>query len=1331
LNERTKMKTINPIPTLTFITALLLTSAFTLYAEEKVSTELKKPSLIPAGWNAALAGDQVMNRLVRVSAPQVKGAHDAEFVCVRERAYIVEHDNDVQPGHGAGRHMYCVLSIVNLKTLKVEKTIPMAKSEQIFANVTLPAGACFVPRILKLNGQTLRCYFASEDGARREAQTWYRDFDLHTQMFEGGIHKVKIKTAAGVFDMQPQHFHADAVAQGFKKPAKAFGLYLFDSFKQFDGKTYVAINNWPGKQNALAVAHDDRVTFEIVGHFNEPQSQQLSEAAVNRLPDGTWIAICRNDGGNYHFTSSADGVTWDVAKEMPFVPNGLNSKPTFDKFGGVYYLGWQEATRIRGCNRSVFNVDISLDGKTWERKYRFETPESFQYPTFHEHDGVIWLSVSQSDHKGSTDRIMFGKLEEVGRFESQTGKKRTTWPTTPVAPAVIKQGVKLFTDRSYTLIEAPQILLGKKFLQTSIEGYTIECVTPGDLYVMTLSKEHSANRSRDLLDRGFKKVDTPEFHLFQGDLNRVFAYRKRLESGEKLTLSKLAFPVRGEGLQIKLLATGKPKVETKMETPEQAAARISKMEKVAEHALIPPVVNTSPLPKYDYDKLDYGMTIGIERTPGGRLWACWVAGGDSPDAFFVLASSDDDGETWSSPRVVLDSHKHGLGAKRSTLVGNLWTDPKGRLWLIFDQSMDMYDGRAGVWATVCENPDDDAPLWSKPRRIWHGVTLNKPTVLSTGEWMLPISLDQRPGFREFRGCFHELDPLRGANVFVSTDEGDTWKRRGVRTFPNPDWHEHMIVERKDKSLWMLARTRNGIMESESTDAGHTWSKPILSNIKHPVARFHIRRLTSNRLLLVKHGATIDTHKGRSLLTTWLSDDDGKTWRGGLMLDERTGVSYPDGFQAPDGTIYISWDRNRSTDGEILMARFTEDDILAKTFKGPKSKTKMLISRPLAREVAKLPTFNGPTLGVSHKIDIPLVDLSLQKERHAVVAAGTKSVYQGHCDTVLLPDGKTMFTAWCLGHARWIGPISRSKDAGRTWSKPLDVPENWHKTSNTPALHRLVAPDGTARLFCFGGGLDWSRKGEPPYPLYQSYSEDNGKTWTPMAPNGVVGEVPPKTILTFNEGKRIVMWSDLPGYVVQSESLDGGLTWSPSLRILRVPQRWSQPCVIRSSDGKTHLMLLRENSRKYQSLYSVSHDNAKTWTAPQELPATLTGDRHVAKFAPDGRLVVAFRDAAKSSPTYGHYVAWVGHFEDILKGKPGDYRVKLFHNTLRDKSDKPGQGNADCGYSDLELLPNGTLIATTYLKYAQGPAMHSVMNTRFTLKETDALAKAATTGHKKP
>lgn len=384
-----------------------------------------------------------------------------------------------------------------------------------------------------------------------------------------------------------------------------------------------------------------------------------------------------------------------------------------------------------------------------------------------------------------------------------------------------------------------------------------------------------------------------------------------------------------------------------MTPAEVRAYELDVMRRIADLALIPPRLNTSPLPQYDCDRLDYGMTIGIERTPKGRLWACWVAGGDSPKAFFVLATSDDDGETWSKPRLVVDAHSKNLPMDRSVLVGNLWTDPLGRLWLFFDQSMDMFDGRAGVWAAVCENPDAERPAWSAPRRIWHGVTLNKPTVLSTGEWMLPISLDQREGFGPFKGLFRELDPLRGANVFVSADQGATWERRGAAVFPNPDWHEHMIVQRKDGTLWMLARTAKGIMQSASADGGRTWSKPSFPDgIKQPVARFHVRRLASGRILTVKHGQTMNSHEGRSKLTAWLSEDEGKTWHGGLMLDERTGVSYPDGVQAPDGTIYISYDRNRATEGEILLARFNEQDILAKKLESPKAKLKMLISRPL-------------------------------------------------------------------------------------------------------------------------------------------------------------------------------------------------------------------------------------------------------------------------------------------------------------------------------------------------------------------------------------------------
>ncbi|MDR1122030.1 MAG: glycoside hydrolase, partial [Dysgonamonadaceae bacterium] len=328
----------------------------------------------------------------------------------------------------------------------------------------------------------------------------------------------------------------------------------------------------------------------------------------------------------------------------------------------------------------------------------------------------------------------------------------------------------------------------------------------------------------------------------------------------------------------------------------------SVMRQTADLALIPPVINTSPLPQYDYDTQDYVMSLSIERTPKGRIWAAWIGGCDCPEAFLLAATSDDNGETWSKPRLVIDGRSSSLAVSRTVIIGSFWTDPLGRLWLFFDQTMNHFDGRSGLWATVCENPDAETPVWSTPKRIWHGSMLNKPIVLSSGEWLLPSYLLQNGGFGAFNGLFPELDPYRGVNVLVSKDKGRSWHLRGIRSFPNPDWHEAMMIEKKEGQLWMMARTKKGIMESFSSDKGFTWSEPAFTaaNIQHPSSRFFFRRLMSGRILIIKNGDKFHEHHGRNQLSAWLSDDDGKTWKGGLLLEDRENVTYPDGFQAPDG-----------------------------------------------------------------------------------------------------------------------------------------------------------------------------------------------------------------------------------------------------------------------------------------------------------------------------------------------------------------------------------------------------------------------------------------------
>jgi len=377
-------------------------------------------------------------------------------------------------------------------------------------------------------------------------------------------------------------------------------------------------------------------------------------------------------------------------------------------------------------------------------------------------------------------------------------------------------------------------------------------------------------------------------------------------------------------------------------------------------ALEPPAIDTNPGPRYADASRDMNMIIGMDRTPKGRIWAAWVSGGDSELAYFVAATSDDSGKTWSAPRLVIDPTDAPNGLARRTLVGNFWTDPTGGLWLFFDQAMGFFDGRAGAWAITCDNPDDEKPVWSAPRRIWHGATLNKPTVLKDGTWLMPISLwgrgmingstekrrptgDKAAIPADFKDRFKDLDPLRMAHTFASVDQGKTWERRGGVVFPKFNFDEHMFVELRDGRIWMLARTGDGIFESYSADQGRTWSEPAL-RFPAVAARFFIRRLASGKLLLVKHGAIDQRTAKRSHLTAMLSADDGKTWAGGLVLDEREGVSYPDGFEAPDGTIHIIYDRNRYSDAEILLARFREQDVTDGRFASDGSARKILVNR---------------------------------------------------------------------------------------------------------------------------------------------------------------------------------------------------------------------------------------------------------------------------------------------------------------------------------------------------------------------------------------------------
>ena len=134
------------------------------------------------------------------------------------------------------------------------------------------------------------------------------------------------------------------------------------------------------------------------------------------------------------------------------------------------------------------------------------------------------------------------------------------------------------------------------------------------------------------------------------------------------------------------------------------------------------------------------------------------------------------------------------------------------------------------------------------------------------------------------------------------------------------------------------------MQSFSSDRGHTWSEPEFYQ-PHISSRHFIRRLASGNLVLVRHGNFDECTSTRTNLTAFISDDEGKTWKGGLLLDDTYDISYPTGFQAPDGYIYVSYDMQRTRRGEIYMVKFTEEDVLSGRIVSDKGYLKNLIFKP--------------------------------------------------------------------------------------------------------------------------------------------------------------------------------------------------------------------------------------------------------------------------------------------------------------------------------------------------------------------------------------------------
>lgn len=114
----------------------------------------------------------------------------------------------------------------------------------------------------------------------------------------------------------------------------------------------------------------------------------------------------------------------------------------------------------------------------------------------------------------------------------------------------------------------------------------------------------------------------------------------------------------------------------------------------------------------------------------------------------------------------------------------------------------------------------------------------------------------------------------------------------------------------------------------------------------------------------------------------------------------------------------------------------------------------------------------------------------------VVVDREEGQYLGHVSSVLLEDGRTIVCMYPKGHGRGAIVEKMSFDGGLTWTPRLPLPESFVTSMEVPTLFRTEDREGKKRIVLFSGL----------FPIRMSVSEDDGHTWTPLAPIGDYGGI---------------------------------------------------------------------------------------------------------------------------------------------------------------------------------------------------------------------------------
>ena len=475
-------------------------------------------------------------------------------------------------------------------------------------------------------------------------------------------------------------------------------------------------------------------------------------------------------------------------------------------------------------------------------------------------------------------------------------------------------GAQLFTDRDYMLHDDALLaaLNGKSYFRNSLDATQMFTVLEAGYVVVAVpaTGNFSVSNTSYLLNNGFEllaqNLPVLGYKSTGGFMNEEMNYFvKWCEAEETYELNKWAIVIFESSVDYEedtwIKTSG---IVIKLDTREMK-------EKYA-----PTTRLWQGIP---------GIT-SVTTSSGTRLWASWFTGSTNEPRvgnYAVYYYSDDDGKNWV-PAFVATFDYDVINDSR-LYDPSIFTDDDNNLYLWWNQTNYSFSS-GSVWYCKINNADQDfsqmvaeTPICTGP-----GLKLNKPIILSTGEWIY---------------CAHDMRDRTSSNVYSSIDDGQTWTLKGTAAINNGNaFFEPTIVEVLDDNseevtlmMWNRCTESYMISISYSYDGGKTWTSakefvPTGNLYTGPSSRANSLNFTYEGQNYIAYAQHYNT-ESRNNIAIYLSNDGGKTFNHALILDTNSGVAYPD-IRFVDGYLYVVWDYNRYNEKRLLMAKLSVDELMA-------------------------------------------------------------------------------------------------------------------------------------------------------------------------------------------------------------------------------------------------------------------------------------------------------------------------------------------------------------------------------------------------------------------